>query len=247
MDMSAVVRFLDWEKDQSDDAAAVRVRLSEVIGGAGFDYYTLVRKAGPESDAVDLMLAGQWPDGWPELYAKRKYATIDPTVRYLGHSQGGFRWRESMEVHQGDPHYKRMVRMMTDAHRFGLEDGYVFPVHGRRGLVGVLTVAGLPVDLSRSDVAMMDALAKKAFWDLVELLDPAAHERLGRPVTMQMTKREMETLEFLGQGMTSNEMGATLGLSAHTVDWYMNGIQEKLHAKNRHHVVAIAFRLGLIS
>jgi hypothetical protein len=44
--------------------------------------------------------------------------------------------------------------------------------------------------------------------------------------------------------MTSNEMGATLGLSAHTVDWYMNGIQEKLHAKNRHHVVAIAFRLG---
>ena len=47
--------------------------------------------------------------------------------------------------------------------------------------------------------------------------------------------------------MTSNEMGATLGMSAHTVDWYMNGIQEKLHARNRHHVVAIAFRLGLIS
>jgi hypothetical protein len=46
------------------------------------------------------MLEGQWPDGWPELYAKRKYATIDPTVRYLGHSQGGFRWREPMEVHQ---------------------------------------------------------------------------------------------------------------------------------------------------
>jgi LuxR family transcriptional regulator len=91
-----------------------------------------------------------------------------------------------------------MVRMMTDAHRFGLEDGYVFPVHGRRGLVGVLNVAGMPVELSRSDVAMMDALAKKAFWELVELLDPAAHERLSRPVTMQMTKREMETLEYLG-------------------------------------------------
>jgi len=27
----------------------------------------------------------------------------------------------------------------------------------------------------------------------------------------------------------------------------MNGIQDKLNAKNRHHVVAIAFRLGLIS
>jgi LuxR family transcriptional regulator len=76
-------------------------------------------------------------------------------------------------------------------------------------------------------MAMMDALAKKAFWELLELLDPDAHEQLSRPVTMQMTRREMETLEYLGYGMTSNEMGATLGLSAHTVDWYMNGIQDK--------------------
>lgn len=247
MDTSAVVRFLDCENDQSDDAAAVRMRVSNVIAGMGFDYFTLVRKSGPESEHSDLMLAGEWPRDWPELYSKRKYATIDPTVRYLGHSQRGFRWREPMEAYQGDPHYKRMERMMTDARRFGLEDGYVFPVHGRRGLVGVLTVAGAPVELSRAEMAMMDALAKKAFWELLELVDPAAHERLSRPVTMQMTKREMETLEYLGYGMTSNEMGATLGLSAHTVDWYMNGIQEKLHAKNRHHVVAIAFRLGLIS
>lgn len=247
MDMSAVVRFLDRERDQSGDAAAARDRLSKVIGSLGFNFFKLLRQAGPESGATDLILAEQWPDDWPELYAKRKYATIDPMLRYLGHSQGGFRWDEAMECFQGDPHYKRMVRMMVDARRFGLEDGYVFPVHGRRGLVGVLIVAGIAMGLSGSEMAMMESLAKKAFWELAELLDPAAHERLSRPVTMQMTNREMETLEYLGCGMTSNEMGVTLGLSAHTVDWYMNGIQEKLHAKNRHHVVAIAFRLGLIS
>lgn len=247
MDMSAIVRFLDWEKDPSEGAATMRERLSKVVAGLGFDFFKLVRQAGPESGAVDMILAEQWPSDWPELYAKRKYATIDPTLRYLGHSQGGFRWSEPMEAYQEDPHYKRMERMMADARRFGLEDGYVFPVHGRRGLVGYLTIAGGYVELLRSEMAMMDALAKKAFWELVELLDPAAHERLNRPVTMQMTKREMQTLEYLGCGMTSNEMGTALGLSAHTVDWYMNGIQEKLHAKNRHHVVAIAFRLGLIS
>lgn len=136
---------------------------------------------------------------------------------------------------------------MVDARRHGLEDGYVFPVHGRRGLVGVLSVAGKAVDLTQSEISMMDALAKKAFWDILQMLDPGAYERIARPVELQMTRREMETLEYLGYGMTSNEMGATLGLSAHTVDWYMNGIQDKLQAKNRHHVVAIAFRLGLIS
>ena len=36
-----------------------------------------------------------------------------------------------------------------------------------------------------------------------------------------------------------------LKISNHTVDWYMNGIQDKLNAKNRHHVVACRFPLGL--
>ena len=245
--MNAVLQFLDTKRNEEEGAESIRARITNVINGLGFDYFTLVRHPGPESQASDIMLEGKWPKGWPELYVKRKYAAVDPTIRYLGHSQCGYRWRESMEAFKEDSHHKRMERMMVDARRFGLEDGYVFPVHGRRGLVGVLTVAGRPIELSPSQMSMMDALSKKAFWELLEALDPAAHERLSRPVTLPLTRREMETLEFLGHGMTSNEMGATLGLSAHTVDWYMNGIQEKLQAKNRHHVVAIAFRLGLIS
>lgn len=247
MSMNAVLQFLEAERKEHEGADDIRDRVRNVISELGFDFFTLVRQPGPESDARDIMLAGQWPKGWPELYVKRKYAAIDPIIRYLGHSQRGYRWREPMEVFLEDPRRKRMDRMMADASRHGLEDGYVFPVHGRRGLVGVLTVAGRAIDLSPSQMAMMDALAKKAFWELLEALDPTAHERINRPVTVPLTRREMETLEYLGHGMTSNEMGATLSLSAHTVDWYMNGIQEKLRAKNRHHVVAIAFRLGLIS
>lgn len=245
--MNAVLKFLDAKRNEEEGAESIRERISHAINELGFDYFTLVRQPGPESQASDIMLEGKWPKGWPELYVKRKYAAVDPLIRYLGHSQRGYRWREAMEAFREDSHYKRMERMMVDARRFGLEDGYVFPVHGRRGLVGVLTVSGRPIDLSPSQMAMMDALSKKAFWELLEVLDPDAHDRLSRPVSLPLTRREMETLEYLGYGMTSNEMGATLGLSAHTVDWYMNGIQDKLNAKNRHHVVAIAFRLGLIS
>ncbi|OCW58126.1 helix-turn-helix transcriptional regulator [Hoeflea olei] len=247
MDMSPVLQFLDAEPQPDESAELIRGRLSKVISALGFDFFTLVRQPGPESDDDGIMLGGQWPKGWPELYVKRKYAAIDPIVRYLGHSQRGYRWREAMGAFEQDAHRNRMERMMADARRFGLEDGYLFPVHGRRGLVGSLSVAGRPVDLSPSEMALMDALAKKAFWDILPAQDPAAHERISRPVAVQMTRRELETLEYLGYGMTSNEMGATLGLSTHTVDWYMNGIQDKLNAKNRHHVVAIAFRLGLIS
>jgi LuxR family transcriptional regulator, quorum-sensing system regulator SdiA len=64
---------------------------------------------------------------------------------------------------------------------------------------------------------------------------------------IKLTHREMESLHYLADGMTSPEIAAVLEISNHTVDWYMNGIQQKLKAKNRHHAVALAFRLGLVS
>jgi LuxR family transcriptional regulator len=59
----------------------------------------------------------------------------------------------------------------------------------------------------------------------------------------------MEALSHLADGMTSHrDQPAAEAISNHTVDWYMNGIQEKLKAKNRQHVVALCFqKLGLIS
>jgi LuxR family transcriptional regulator len=62
-----------------------------------------------------------------------------------------------------------------------------------------------------------------------------------------MTRREMEILNYLADGLTSMEISKLLAISNHTIDWYINGIQDKLNAKNRQHIVALAFRYGLIS
>ena len=37
-----------------------------------------------------------------------------------------------------------------------------------------------------------------------------------------------------------------MGLSNHTVDWYVSSLQEKLGARNRQNLIAMAFRLGLV-
>ncbi|TDH37615.1 LuxR family transcriptional regulator [Pseudohoeflea suaedae] len=246
MDKAALFRFLELDiSDASCDE--INVLLEDVVDEAGFDFFTLTRQPLLRAEQESLVLAGRWPDGWPEIYVKRKYSVIDPTLRYLGYCQNGFRWREAAAFFEEDPQAKRIMRMLKQAKKFGLEDGYVFPVHGRQGLAGTLTVAGRPVELSAGEVLMFEAVARKALWALLE------SSNLGVPVSdpanrsHNMTKREIETLSLLAQGYTSGEMGSTLGLSTHTVDWYMNGIQNKLDARNRHHAVAIAFRRGLIS
>lgn len=233
--------------DECSTYAQVIAELERLLASYKFDFYGVIRQPKPNEDPMSLVLAGRWPEGWPEVYIAKKYVLIDPTIRYLGTAQRGFRWRDTVVAFRGDPHRKRMERMMIDGRAFGLEDGYIFPVHGRSGLLGNMTIGGRVVDLSPVEMAMFDAVAKKVFWRFLELNGQIAEYERASSVDTVMTRREMEVLSYLADGMTSNEISKILKISNHTVDWYMNGIQDKLKAKNRQHVVALAFRLGLVS
>jgi len=226
--------------------AELTAELERLLALYGFDYYGLVRQPKPNQNPMELVMLGRWPEKWPETYIAKKFVLIDPTIRYLGHTQRGFRWRETVTAFRTDPHRKRMERMMAEAGRYGLEDGYIFPVHGRGGLLGNMTVGGRPVDLSPAEITLFDAVAKKAFWRYLELSHQTEQFKSVGKIDTGMTRREMEVLNYLADGMTSNEISRVLKISNHTVDWYMNGIQDKLQAKNRQHVVALAFRFGLI-
>ena len=246
MKINLLVQFLSLidELRCREDTTAEFERLLTLCG---FDYYWLTQAPKPVVSLSGLLLAGRWPEGWPETYLRKRYMQVDPTVRYLGHAQAGFRWRDTLGAFRSSPHRKRMERMMVDARQNGLEDGYIFPVHGRRGLVGSLSLGGRPVDLEGVELGLFDSIARRLYWKLIHAADPEAAARLSAVVDVELTRREMEALSLLAEGMTSPDIGRVLGISSHTVDWYMNGLQEKLGARNRHHAIAIAFRLGLVS
>ena len=246
MKITSVIDFLE-NVDTLEDQVTVIDELEAVLEVYGFEYYGIIRQPRVSDDPLSRILAGRWPEGWPARYIQRRYVLIDPNIRYLGYAQRGFSWEDAVPAFRRDPHRRRMQRMMIDAYKFGLESGYMFPVHGRRGLLGVLALGGKPIDLSSLEMIQFDALAKASFWKLLELSDPLIKEEMASAVDVQLTNREMESLNFLADGLTSNEIAEILDLSNHTVDWYMNAVQVKLNAKNRHHAVAIAFKLGLIT
>jgi LuxR family transcriptional regulator len=221
--------------------------LENVLHSYGFEYFVLLRHPKRSVDPWGAVLAGDWPEKWTQVYATKKYFLIDPTVRYLGQTSRPFRWQEALAAYRRDPHQRRMEQMMNDAAQHGLSDGYVLPVHGRSGLLGSLSIGGVPVDLSPVELSLFCTVTHKAFWRLLELRGEA--EALDSPTLMEtpLTRRELEILHYLADGMTSIEISKLLSISNHTVDWYMNGIQDKLKAKNRQQAVALAFRYGLIT
>jgi len=224
----------------------VVTELERVIRSYRFNYYGLLKQPKPNIDPMTLVLAGKWPEKWPPIYIAKKYVLIDPTVRYLSRAQRPFRWRDTMVAFRNDPHRRRMEQMMMDARNHGLLDGYIFPIHGQGGLLGNMTIGGDIVDLSPIEISLFDAAARKAFWKILELRGEAEALEKGSDIDIQMTRREMEILNYLAEGLTSIEISKLLKISNHTVDWYMNGIQDKMKAKNRQNIVALAFRYGLI-
>ncbi|MBX4958971.1 helix-turn-helix transcriptional regulator [Rhizobium lentis] len=251
MNISSLIQLLVILEECSNPDAVV-TELERGLHSSGFEYYGLLRhlQQSPAQQTMELRaapLAGRWPEQWLQIYAAKKYVRIDPRVRYLAHAQRPFRWRESMAAFHGDAHRRRMEQMMVDAFGHGLEDGYLFPIHGRNGILGSLSLGGKPIELSPVEIALFEAVARKAFWRLLDLTGKAETLETMLPTETPLTRREMEILHYLAEGMTSMEISRMLKISNHTVDWYMNSLQAKLKAKNRQQAVALAFRHGLIS
>ena len=61
-----------------------------------------------------------------------------------------------------------------------------------------------------------------------------------------LTRREIETLNLLAEGLPNKAIASRLGISEHTVKFHVNSILGKLGAQSRTEAVTRATRLGLI-
>lgn len=222
-------------------------QLEELLANYSFDFYRLSLQPKSPGGTKGTALASRWPNGWRDLYAAKKYALVDPVARMLALSHRPFRLRDAVSRQRSDPKRTRMQRMMQDAARHGVTDGYVFPIHGRTGLLGSMMVGGRPVDLSPTEIALFDAVAKKTMWRFLEVRGCASGIEGTETLDADLTRREIDVVSYLAEGLTSPEIAKALQISSHTVDWYIHGLQEKMSAKNRQHVVALALRKGFVT
>ncbi|MCY1665551.1 helix-turn-helix transcriptional regulator [Rhizobium sp. SL86] len=230
-------------KTQAEVAAELD-KLLRAYGFVGYDIWLFHRA---DSTRSEMLLMDNWPESWRTLYATRKYSLVDPARRMLSSAQRPFRWRDAIHAFRDDPYRKRVLKLLQDASRFNMVDGYVFPIFGKTGLIGQLNISGPSIELSPVEISLFETAGRRIFWRLLELQGLAPELELCDSLDTDLTKRQMEVLILLADGMTSNEIAKELSISNHTVDWYINVIQEKFNAKNRQHVIAIAFRLGLIT
>lgn len=97
--------------------------------------------------------------------------------------------------------------------------------------------------INRGEPALTPALARKL---LQEFARPSASASQHHDPDA-LTERELEVLELLVQGITSNrKLAKHLGVSENTVKFHVRNILDKLHLHNRAQVVSYAIRNRIV-
>jgi DNA-binding NarL/FixJ family response regulator len=98
-------------------------------------------------------------------------------------------------------------------------------------------------DITADDLiaCIRDVLAGKTY------LAPAAAARLAEGFArVQVTPRELSTLQLMAEGKANKEIGTALGISERTVKTHLGHLFEKLGVTSRTEAVKVAVRRGLV-
>jgi len=118
--------------------------------------------------------------------------------------------------------------------------GIALPVTDERGRSGAIVFFGNGMTITESDMCDLHARCYALF-------GAVSRQRAAESTKSQtVSKRELECLRLTANGLTSDEIAASLGLSVHTANQYLTNSTQKLNAMNRIHAVAKALRSGLI-
>ena len=120
----------------------------------------------------------------------------------------------------------------------------------RAGASGFLVKDTEPEDLIRAvrvvasgEALLSPGVTKRLLERMaVGLRDAPDEERLAA-----LTEREREVLRLVGQGLTNDEIAERLVLSPLTAKTHVSRIMAKLHARDRVHLVVVAYESGLVA
>lgn len=115
-----------------------------------------------------------------------------------------------------------------------------FPCTDSRGRKGAISVSGNRPLPSNEELATLHLFSQFAFSQLHFVLNETSRRT-------ELTKREEDCLNWSARGKTIAECSIILGISENTVASYLASTSRKLSARNKAHMIAIAYEKGLLN
>jgi len=183
-----------------------------------------------------------YPSEWVARYKDKTYRLYDPVVVRAQRSRLPFLWGQGNFLR---PYRKAQRHVFHEAKTFGIEEGYLVPVCGPDGDIGVFTVVSENRDAVRSAASLAAGriqLFAAEFHDAVM----RGIERTPIHAEVLLSNRERECLKWTADGLTTEAVADRLSLSASAVNFHLAKATRKLGGSNKLHATILALRQGLI-
>lgn len=206
------------------------------VGGTSFLYRWIHVEEKTNDISNQRCLLGCHP-GWMHKYIHRVWYMNDPVLEYAKRSVSPATDRQ-LEV--SELHWSQI-----DAPKYGFGHVAVFPVHLRKGLIGVLQIAG---SNAAAVETMLEAPKRLLLRDLAtELLSWEVRNIRNEAASIyKLTPREIEVLRIVSAGGSAANVASSLGLSSKTVYRIYAQIDKKLGSASITKSLAIATEKGLL-
>lgn len=234
-----------WQEDQlhmlltTDCEHKLFEMVVSIANNLGFDYCAYGLRMPLPLTRPQVAMFNNYPTAWQEKYQKRKYLAVDPTVLHGMRSLLPVIWSENL--------FAETRELWEEARSFGLNVGWAQSSRDINGVSGILTLARSSEEFSNIELSekglKMSWIAQVAHLGISKLLITKM-----MPETLALlTKREIETLRWTGDGKTSSEISEILNISERTVNFHISNAMTKLNAANKTAAVVRAAMLGMLN
>lgn len=179
---------------------------------------------------------GNYNADWTVRYQGLHYDQIDPVVQVAKSSRAPFLWGGGTFLKR---FRKRQKLVFHEANEFGIAHGLSIPINGRNGLelVTYTTDDRNAIRQAFSDHGGKLIVAAYNIADALNAMEPGPESE-----EMPLTPRERESLIWVADGLTSQEIAEKMSISASAVNYHLNNAGQKLSARNRHHAALLALK-----
>jgi LuxR family transcriptional regulator, quorum-sensing system regulator BjaR1 len=238
MRSSYSLEFID-ELQSLTDPETIKAKILVELNKFGFSHFACTDLPQPGEALTDLWLIDEWNSEWSDRYLARNYVARDPMVHELFATSDPFRWKEVLKRREFD---QADLRIVQEATEFGMNDGFVVPLHLNLGRSAVFTMAGptscLEDDRSRAALHLIGIYAHARLRKL-KPLPP-------RRQIATLNPRERECLHWVAAGKSDWAISEILQISDRTVNKHIESAKARLGVATRMQAVVYAIISGQI-
>jgi len=221
------------------DMAALAALFAEAIAPCGYTNSAISAYLPTDKGPVPHLFFANTPESWRRDYLERNMSAIDSIISESRRRIAPFTWTELRAV---VPLPDEELPLRALVNEWGLKDGFVVPIHGPGGYLGVASLV--------SSRELPPPPAERRTW--LHMLSFLTHERCRvlegvdprSPLPEPLSVRERDCLRWVAAGKSDWEIGRILGIAPTTVKFHVDRARNKLGVHSRAQAVARLFLWG---